>query len=49
MGAKEEARRKERLVFDTAEDNEDTDAGECEKYELELKIDEHLPLSNFPW
>ena len=39
MGAKEEARRKERLVFDTAEDNEDADSGECEKYDLELKID----------
>ena len=49
MGFKEEQRKKERLVFAEAEDPEDADSGECQNYDLELKIDEQLPLSDFPW
>ena len=28
---------------------EDADPGECQNYDLELKIDEQLPLTDFPW
>ena len=49
MGSKEEARKKERLVYDEAHDEEDADVGECQEYDLELTVDEDLPLTDFPW
>ena len=49
MGFKDEQRKKELLVFAEAVDNEDADVGECQEYNFELKIDDQLPLSDFPW
>ncbi len=49
MGSKEEERKKERLVYHEAHDEEDADPGECQHYNLELDIDENLPLTDFPW
>ena len=49
MGFKDEQRKKELLVFAEAVDNEDADVGECQEYNFELKIDDQLPLTDFPW
>ena len=49
MGFKDEQRKKERLVYVEDVDTEDADVGECQHYDLELKIDENLPLTDFPW
>ena len=49
MGFKEEARKKERLIFSEAEDPEDAEPGECQGYDLELKVEDVLPLTDFPW
>ena len=49
MGFKEEARKKERLIFSEAEDPEDAEVGECQAYDLELQVDDVLPLTDFPW
>ena len=31
------------------EDPEDADPGESQNYDLELKVDDILPLTDFPW
>ena len=49
LGTKEEVRKKERLVMSEAVDTEDADPGECQNYDLELKVDENMPLTDFPW
>jgi len=49
MGMKEEARKKERLIFSEAQDPEDAEPGECQEYDLELKVEDVLPLTDFPW
>ena len=49
MDSKDEARKKERLVMAEAIDKEDADVGECQNYDLDLKIDEKMGLTDFPW
>ena len=49
LGTKEEVRKKERLVMSEAEDNEDADPGECQNYDLKLKVGESMPLTHYPW
>ena len=49
MGSKDEARKKERLVMSEITDQEDADKGECQHYDVELPIDESMPLTDFPW
>jgi len=41
--------KKERLIFSEAEDPEDAEVGECQAYDLELQVDDVLPLTDFPW
>ena len=49
IDSKEEARKKERLVMAEALDKEDAEVGECQKYDLELPIDQKMALTDFPW
>ena len=49
MGFKDEARKKEKLIFSEAEDPEDAETGECQAYDLELEVENVLPLTDFPW
>jgi hypothetical protein len=37
------------LVFYDVVDEEDADPGECQAYDLEIKIEDQLPLTDFPW
>ena len=49
LGTKDEVRKKERLVMSEAEDKEDADPGECQNYDLTLKVDDSMPLTHYPW
>ena len=44
MGMKEEARKKERLIFSEAQDPEDAEPGECQ---VEGTIEEFLGINTF--
>jgi len=49
LGTKDEVRKRERLVMSEAEDTEDADPGECQGYDLTLRVDENMPLTHYPW
>ncbi|TRY78670.1 hypothetical protein TCAL_11599 [Tigriopus californicus] len=48
-GTKDVSKKKERLVVAEAVDEEDTDVGKIQNYDLNLNINDRMPLTDFPW
>jgi len=47
--SKDEARQKERMVVAEAVDGKDAGGGETQCYNMSLKIEDRLPLTDYPW